>query len=146
MANDRWRKNRLGAKADPASLDEARHRRMPGRQKPPATRPQRELIIPDKASETPSGFRRVPEHGNEPRFARAGRSAHQHTLFTEDHRRGVDIPPLAHGPATGNRTMKRAPQRLPASSMMFSARIVPLCASTICFEIERPRPEFCPKP
>ena len=53
----------------------------------------------------------------------------------------------------GRRTMKRAPEHLGGSSssdavtaMRFSAQSCPPCASTICLEIDRPRPEFWPKP
>ena len=50
---------------------------------------------------------------------------------------------------TGRPTTKRAPKgSLVASAAvgrMFSAQITPPCASTICFEIDRPRPELLPK-
>ena len=53
--------------------------------------------------------------------------------------------------AAGRRTVKRAPALAVASASTsagrrFSAQILPPCASTICREIERPRPEFWPKP
>ena len=50
------------------------------------------------------------------------------------------------------RTTKRAPSRAPAprprraGPSRFSAQIRPRCASTICREIDRPSPEFWPKP
>ena len=49
-------------------------------------------------------------------------------------------------------TVNRAPSTLPGASpavgraMRFSARMRPPWASTICLEIDRPSPEFCPKP
>jgi hypothetical protein len=51
----------------------------------------------------------------------------------------------------GSRTMKRAPRTRgssvrPATVVRFSTRIVPPWASMICLEMDRPRPEFCPKP
>ena len=51
----------------------------------------------------------------------------------------------------GKRTMNRAPSTIGASpsncaSTLFSAQMRPPCASTICLEIDRPRPEFWPKP
>ena len=50
---------------------------------------------------------------------------------------------------TGRPTTKRAPSGSLVTSAavgrMFSAQITPPCASTICFEIERPRPELLPK-
>ena len=41
---------------------------------------------------------------------------------------------------------RRAPRRGVGAAMRFSAQMRPRCASTICLEIERPRPEFWPKP
>ena len=52
-------------------------------------------------------------------------------------------------PAGAPRSARRAPSGRPGRSdtpMRFSARMRPPCASTIWREIERPRPEFCPKP
>lgn len=55
----------------------------------------------------------------------------------------------------GSRTTKRAPSTLGslsplspllAGAVRFSAQIVPPWPSTICLEIDKPRPEFCPKP
>ncbi len=60
--------------------------------------------------------------------------------------RGVGIRRRGH---TGKPTTKRAPRgsefRSAAVGRMFSAQITPPCASTICFEIESPRPELLPK-
>ena len=44
----------------------------------------------------------------------------------------------------GRRMQKRAPMTAPSASLRFSAQIMPRCASTICFEIDRPRPECVP--
>jgi hypothetical protein len=58
----------------------------------------------------------------------------------------------ACGYIAGSRTTKRAPSTLGgswstlATPMRFSAQMRPPCASMICLEIDRPRPEFCPKP
>lgn len=50
---------------------------------------------------------------------------------------------------TGRPTTKRAPSGSEVTSAsvgrMFSAQITPPCASTICLEIARPRPELFPK-
>ena len=55
-----------------------------------------------------------------------------------------------HGQPAGRRTMKRAPVTwgVPSGSVTvrFSAQMRPPWASTICREMERPRPEFWPKP
>ena len=48
------------------------------------------------------------------------------------------------GRCAGRRIRKRAPPTRPAASWRFSAQIRPRCASTICFEIDRPRPECVP--
>lgn len=60
--------------------------------------------------------------------------------------RGIGIWCSGH---TGKPTTKRAPRgsefRSAAVGRMFSAQITPPCASTICFEIESPRPELLPK-
>ena len=49
---------------------------------------------------------------------------------------------------TGRPTMKRAPKGSDVASAwvgrMFSAQITPPCASTICLEIDSPRPELLP--
>ena len=51
----------------------------------------------------------------------------------------------------GRRTMKRAPSTRgsspsPPAAVRFSTQMRPPCASTICLEIDRPSPEFWPKP
>jgi hypothetical protein len=57
--------------------------------------------------------------------------------------------------SAGSRTTKRAPSTLgslldslprSAGAVRFSAQIVPPWPSTICLEIDSPRPEFWPKP
>ena len=58
---------------------------------------------------------------------------------------------VSHAPApqTGRPTTKRAPSGSDVMSAevgrMFSAQITPPCASTICLEMARPRPELLPK-
>ena len=79
------------------------------------------------------GPRRRGWSGN--RHARAGRSLRSTALHH----------------IAGRRTTKRAPSTFGpsgpvATPMRFSARMRPPCASTIWREIERPRPEFWPKP
>ena len=80
------------------------------------------------------------------RFARAGGAADQHAR----RRRPATQPHARVGPAQarGRRAGGRRSARPATSSPLrrFSARIRPPWASTICLEIDRPRPEFWPKP
>ncbi len=50
---------------------------------------------------------------------------------------------LGYVPA-GSSTKKRAPMMLPSAALRFSARMRPPWASMICFEMDRPRPEWVP--
>lgn len=85
----------------------------------------------------------------QPRLARARSTANQDTFSVNGHCRGMQQPTHQRADQTGRPTTKRAPSGSdPASAWvgrMFSAQITPPCASTICFEIERPRPELLPK-
>ncbi len=87
----------------------------------------------------------------EARFAGSRRATDQYRTAFDQHRGGVDawVPRRSHG--AGSRTTKRAPATVGSPSALggpgrFSAQMRPPWASMICFEIERPRPEFCPKP
>lgn len=72
----------------------------------------------------------------------------QQRAFAGQHRGGMQVERTrAHAPAAGSVTVNRAPAGAPlAGSTRFSAQITPRCTSTICREIDRPSPEFCPKP
>jgi len=66
----------------------------------------------------------------EARFARARGAANQDRALADANRRGMN--------GCGSRT-RQGPTR-------FSAQMRPPWASMICLEIDRPSPEFCPKP
>src|SRR5262249_61872228 len=87
-----------------------------------------------------------------PRFAGPGGPADQDRAGTDGPRRGVHgrTAEFRHYSA-GSRTMKRAPSTrgwplAPRGPVRFSTAIEPPWASTICFEIDSPRPEFWPNP
>ena len=90
----------------------------------------------------------------QPRFAGAGRPADQHGLGADQHGGGVDgrdrgsraITSPAGAPRSARRA--RAARSSPAGDAPCGSRpgCVPPCASTICLEIDRPSPEFWPKP
>src|SRR5579871_2634701 len=87
----------------------------------------------------------------EARFAGAGWAANQDRAIPDQHRGGVNAGIGLACHYVGSRTTKRAPATVaspsaPAGPTRFSAQIRPPWASTICLEIERPSPEFCPKP
>ncbi len=85
------------------------------------------------------------------RFSGTGRAANEHRPGADQDRRCMNGG-TGHGQSAGRRTVKRAPSTNGAAPSWvgtpsrFSARILPPCASMICLEIDRPRPEFCPKP
>src|SRR6202051_336129 len=87
----------------------------------------------------------------QPRFAGAGRPADQHRAISDQHGRCVDARACGVRHGTGSLTTKRAPAIVASPSALsgparFSAQMRPPWASTICFEIERPSPEFWPNP
>ena len=80
---------------------------------------------------------------------RTGRGSAPQDLRPGPRRRGCW--PCAAGHGAGSRTTKRAPTMVGSPSASpgparFSAQIRPPWASTICLEIDRPSPEFWPKP
>src|SRR4029077_19200035 len=85
---------------------------------------------------------RLPCPGGAPNEHSTGTGKHGRTM----HRR--DLASRHH--MAGKRTVNRAPMTCGGSSVAevnnsrFSPQIRPSCASTICLEIERPSPEFCP--
>ena len=103
------------------------------------------------------GSRRLHQRQRKARFAGARGPADQHGARTDENGGGMDrggMPdrgsPRITSPAGARRSGRRGPaarRRRPASeAMRFSAQMRPPCASTICLEIDRPRPEFWPKP
>src|SRR4051794_9526019 len=85
----------------------------------------------------------------EPRFAGSRWPADQNRAVRHQHGGGVDGGLRGHG--AGSRTTKRAPATVFSPWALtgpgrFSAQMRPRCASMICFEIDRPNPEFWPKP
>src|SRR5262249_58694514 len=96
----------------------------------------------------PGGAR--PQRG--PRLAGPGGPGDKDRGGTDEPRRGVhgQTAEFRHYSA-GSRTMKRAPSPrgwplAPRGPVRFSTAIEPPWASTICFEIDSPRPEFWPNP
>ncbi len=87
----------------------------------------------------------------QPRLACARRATDQHRPISHQHRGRVDAGSPGAGHGAGSLTTKRAPATVgspssPAGPVRFSAQTRPPCASMICFEIDSPNPEFCPKP
>jgi hypothetical protein len=102
-----------------------------------------------------AGGRGLDEVEREPRFARAGRSTNKESPRANQDRRSMNgwSGGGVHNASyiAGSRTRKRAPRirssivgSVPGSrgATRFCASSIPSCASTICFEIDRPRPEF----
>ncbi len=111
---------------------------------------QMDTVIADQ-----NGGRKLPgtagqdEIEGETRLAGTGWPADQDRAIADLHRGGMHGRICAHG--SGSRTTKRAPVTVgsPSASFgpgRFSAQMRPPCASMICLEIDRPRPEFWPKP
>lgn len=102
----------------------------------------------------PAARRGLDEVEREPRFTRAGRSANEEGPRANQDRRSMnrgDGGGVHNAYIAGSRTRKRAPRirssilgSVPGSrgATRFCASNRPSWASTICFEIDRPRPEF----
>src|SRR4051812_10640099 len=136
------------ADAEAADLDQAGQLRRGADDQISAACVEVDTVIADQ-----DGRRQLPRAAGEnevegkPRLARAGGTADQHGAIAHQHGGGVHR--RLH--CAGSRTMKRAPATVgwPSSSAgpaRFSAQMRPPCASMICLEIDRPRPEFWPKP
>lgn len=80
-------------------------------------------------------------------FSCSGGAEDQHAVVPEQDGAPMQVEGgLAHAwEAAGRRTVKRAPRRGPSVRRLV-ARILPRWASMIWRQIERPRPEFWPKP
>ena len=87
-------------------------------------------------------------------FPGTGRAANQHRARPDQDGRGVHRRVSCRHHVAGRCTMKRAPitfgvasgAELAGAAIRFSTQMAPPCASTICLEIDSPRPEFWPNP
>ena len=140
------------ADAEPAYFDQSCQRGRRLDQQPSMARFEMDAIVSNQARERQqSRLRGVDERERQFRFARAGASADQHGAGAGQYRRGVDGRSVGSHHGAGRRTMKRAPRTVGGSSglaaglVRFSTQMRPPWASIMCLEMERPRPEFCPK-
>ena len=123
-----------------------------------ALRPYMDAVVADQADgRSLAGAACQDEIEGKAGFAGPGGPANKYGAFADQHSGGVNAGARGTcigwvaGHQVGSRTVKRAPATVgePSSAggpARFSAQIRPPWASTICFEIERPSPEFCPKP
>ena len=146
-ADERDGFRRKAPDSKPADFDQAGERSGRTYQQAPVRGLDMNAVIADEACERQgAGFARPDQRKRETGFAGAGRAADQYGARANQDSRGVQ----GHHSA-GRRTTKRAPSTFgPSGSaempMRFSARMRPPCASTIWREMERPSPEFWPKP
>ena len=99
-----------------------------------------EPVIGDKAGIEPAVLPAIEKFERQQRLTGAAGTAQHDAVLAEDQAGGVDV--LEFGGrhylrARGRVTVKRAPER----SVRLVASMRPLWATTICLEIERPRPE-----
>src|SRR5215475_7453052 len=137
------------ADAEATHLDQARERVGCARQQPSMAGLESNSVVGNETRKRQyPAVRRFEELERELRFAGARGASDEKRACTDEHRAGMHGRPLRHQEA-GSRTVKRAPSTFdgsePCVAMRFSAHRRPSCASTICLEIERPRPEFWPK-
>ena len=113
---------------------------------------QLDTVVSDQACKpNESGGGGVDQRQRETRLAAARRPADQQGTAADQHRRSMHRRRCGLPHFAGRRTTKRAPRTAGGSSGVetlrrFSAHMRPACASTICLEIDRPSPEFWPKP
>src|SRR5262249_46217834 len=97
-----------------------------------------------------AGFRCGNERHRQARLAASRCAANEHRKVSGQHRRCVHARGFGRHYIAGSLTKKRAPITLGAllaprqTDSRFSTQMRPSCASTICFEIESPSPEFWP--
>ena len=138
--------------SDAAHLDQTGQYLGRARQQAAAGGFEMDAIVGDQPREPQgSGARGFKEFERKPGFSGSGRSADQHRVRANQHGRGVHRRQRSRHHIAGRRTIKRAPVTVgvPSASggpIRFSTQMAPPCASTICLEIERPRPEFWPNP
>src|SRR5712671_200524 len=135
--------------AEPTHLDQAGERvRCACQQLSVAGLEPKPVVANEARKRQESALRRRDEPEREQRFAGAGGTSDEKRTCSNEHRAGMHGGPLRHQ-AAGSRTVKRAPSTFdgsePCVPMRFSAHRRPSCASAICLEIDRPRPEFWPK-
>ena len=127
-----------------ARFDQARQLGRRARKKPVVMGPDQRLVIAYEISTKGHHLQ------GERRFASSRRTEDQKSTAAKGHTTGVQKKVWPNGAGhTGRPTTKRAPSGSDVGSAlvgrMFSAQITPPCASTICFEMDRPRPELLPK-
>jgi len=139
----RFRQKRNTAKPDPSRLDQPRERSWGRRNKSFAAPRKNHAVIGDQS---PS---RLDQPKREVGLAAAGAAKDQDRTTIQRHCRSVDsrrrIARAVGAHRRGSLTTKRAPATRPEASRRLSAWMVPSWASTICLEIDRPRPECVPK-
>jgi hypothetical protein len=99
--------------------------------------PQLDLIVGNKPCPG------IDQSQRQIRFSGARPTTEKHGVSRDRDRGGMNQQRSRHDSA-GSLIQKRAPIVAPAASLRFSAQIMPRCASTICFEIESPSPEWVP--
>jgi hypothetical protein len=140
------------ANAEAADFDQARQlRRRPDRQLIAVSFEMDPIVAnQDRRRELP-GAPGQDEIEGEPRFTGSRGAADQYRPPFDQHGGSVEACMLRHSHGVGSRTTKRAPATVASPSVLagparFSAQMRPPWASMICFEIDNPSPEFCPKP
>ena len=138
--------------------------RRAGGDEPPSASRTIHAVVPDQRAKSPASPRAGDQRQRQRALAGSRRSKDQNAAFADDGRplRGARLPP----PSASWRERRQfddeagaraVPRRLVAvvvsptgaaglGSGRFTAQIRPPCASTICREIDSPRPEFWPKP
>ncbi len=120
------------------------------RQQLPSFSVQEHAIIRDKSPEVPARSCRLENCVTQRRLAAPGLATDQKSLGSDNKAVCVNVVGCHFLRPTGKMIVNRAPAirsfpSLPASIRLV-AEIDPPCASMICLEIERPRPELFPKP
>jgi hypothetical protein len=150
--NHRARFVREPYQADAAHLDQAGQRFGRPGQQPAMCGFKMNPVVRHQAREWKrTGSRHFNQFQRQPRFSGSGWPADQHSAGSDKDGRSVHRRGGRCHYGAGRRTMKRAPATVasPCSSGgpgLFSTQIAPPWASTICLEMERPSPEFWPKP
>lgn len=153
------------AKSDTAQLDPTLERWVWLRRETPSLADEADSVVAHQRCRKADEIGAIEQEQGQSRFTGTGLAPNQQASLAEGDAGGVGR--LAGGVrighrvarrsgarqrlTAGRRTMNRAPRTVgsPSSSAgpgRFSALIVPRWAWTICREIERPRPEFWPKP
>ena len=144
-ANHRTRLVGEADDADTTHFNEASQTVGGPHQQPPARCLEMHAVIADKSGEwQDAGASGGDQREGQPRLPRTGRTADQNRPRAGKDRGSVN----RCGHVAGRRTMKRAPATFGsmsgavATASLFSTQMAPPWASTICLEMESPRPEF----